>query len=199
MRHRLFIFCFSLLSLCKGYSQKQVDINSFTPELGVKTNLIYDATTSLNIGAEIKIGEQYSLDISANYNPWSFSKNKKFKHILLQPELRYWIREPFNGHFWGVHVMYSHYNIGGIKLPLLSEQALEKTRYQGDLYGTGISYGYQWHLSPKWNLEATIGLGYAYLDYKAYECKSCGQELYKKNKHYVGPTKLGLSLIYLIK
>lgn len=199
MRNKLLIVLFLVLSICKGFSQEQTKVEPLSPIWAVKTNLIYDATTSFNVGTEFKVGGQYTLDISANYNPWTFSENKKFKHVLLQPELRYWICEPFNGHFWGVHAMYSHYNIGGIKLPFLSEQKLEKTRYQGNLYGAGISYGYQWYLSPRWNLEATIGLGYAYLDYKAYECQTCGQELYQKNRHYVGPTKVGLSLIYIIK
>jgi hypothetical protein len=134
-----------------------------------------------------------------NYNPWSFSGNKKLKHFLIQPELRYWSCEPFNGHFWGIHAGYARYNIGGIKLPFFPEQKLETTRYQGNLYGVGLSYGYQWILSPRWNFEATIGLGYAYLDYTAYKCQSCGNELYNKDKHYLGPTKMGLSLIYIIK
>lgn len=199
MRHKIILLLFSIISLVDGYAQKTENLKPFTPVWGVKTNLIYDATTTLNLGTEIKVGSQYSLDISANYNPWTFSDNKKFKHFLIQPELRYWICEPFNGHFWGIHAMYAHYNIGGIKLPLVSEQKLETTRYQGDLYGAGISYGYQWYLSPRWNLEATIGVGYAYLDYKAYDCQTCGKELYQKNRHYVGPTKVGLSLIYIIK
>ncbi|WP_085536797.1 DUF3575 domain-containing protein [Massilibacteroides vaginae] len=197
MRHLIFVF--SILSIFQAYSQEPKAFEPLTSSLGMKTNLIYDATTSLNLGAEIKVGGQYTLDISANYNPWTFSDNKKFKHVMIQPELRYWVCEPFNGHFWGVHAMYSHYNIGGIKLPLVSKQKLEDTRYQGNLLGLGISYGYQWYLAPRWNLEATIGIGYAYLDYDAYDCRTCGEKLYEKNRHYVGPTKLGLSLIYIIK
>ena len=52
--------------------------------------------------------------------------------------------EKFNGHFLGVHAHYADYNVGGIKF--LSKN-MENYRYQGNLYGAGLSYGYQWLLS----------------------------------------------------
>ena len=169
------------------------------PEIGIKTNVLYDVTSTINLGLEFKTGDKYTLDISANYNPWTFGNNKKLKHILIQPEFRYWTDNVFNKHFFGIHGIYGHYNVGNIKLPIIGKQKLENTRYQGDMYGVGFSYGYQWNLSPKWNIEAAIGLGYLHLDYKAYDCGTCGKELYKKNNNYLGPTKAALSLIYMVK
>lgn len=166
---------------------------------GVKTNLLYDLTSTINLGVEFRTAAKYSLDISANYNPWTFSNNKKLKHFLIQPELRYWTCEAFNGHFFGLHALYARYNIGGVRLPFFPADTFRGIRYQGNLYGAGISYGYQWYLSPRWNLEATLGLGYVRLDYSAYECHTCGRELYQSNKNYLGPTKAGISLIYIIK
>lgn len=164
------------------------------PLLGLKSNLIYDLTTTLNVGVEYRLSEYLSLDISFNYNPWTFSNNRKFKHILIQPELRYWINEPFNTHFIGTHLLYSHYNAGNLPFGSLKDY-----RYQGDAYGLGISYGYQWILSPRWNLEATLGIGYVHFDYTRYECEKCGRELGTGNKNYFGPTKAGISLIYILK
>ena len=34
---------------------------------------------------------------------------------------------------------------------------MENYRYQGNLYGAGLSYGYQWLLSNRWSMEAVIG------------------------------------------
>lgn len=201
MTQRLLVFLSVLFFVSGSYSQKQnVTIPFFSsPSWGMKTNFLYDATTTFNLGTEFKVGSKYTLDLSANYNPWTFSGNKKLKHFLVQPELRRWICEPFNGHFWGVHALYAHYNVGGIEWPFSSKQLFKEKRYQGDLYGAGISYGYQWYLSPRWNLEATVGLGYIYMDYSAYPCKTCGEKLYQKDKHYLGPTKVGVALIYIIK
>lgn len=162
------------------------------PAIAVKTNLLYDLTATLNLGFEFRIGSRYTLDVSANYNPWTFRNHKKIKHLLMQPEFRIWTCEPFSRHFFGVHAIYAQYNIGGIL-------NMGNKRYQGDAYGVGISYGYQWYLSPRWNIEATIGAGYVYLDYKTYECGQCRRELAHGPKHYFGPTKVGISLIHIIK
>ena len=43
-------------------------------------------------------------------------------------------------------------------------------RYDGKIYGAGISYGYHWILKNRWSMEATIGAGYARLDYDKYAC-----------------------------
>lgn len=56
----------------------------------IKTNLLYDATTTFNLGAEFALSPKWTLDVSGNYNPWTFSNNKKWKHWLVQPEARYW-------------------------------------------------------------------------------------------------------------
>lgn len=169
-----------------------------TPTLVVKSNLLYDATTTLNLGFEVKLAPKWTLDVPVNYNPWTFSENRKWRHLLVQPELRYWSCQAFNGSFWGIHAHYGMYNVGGLKNPPFSEY-MNQHRFQGWLAGAGISYGYHWIFSPRWSLEATVGAGYAFLDYDRYECVTCGELLGKETKHYFGPTKAGISLIYTIK
>lgn len=201
MNRSFTIFAIIFLSLSiNGYSQdfsKNISLPSeqeTIPSFGVKTNFIYDLTATLNVGAELRILDYLTIDVSLNYNPWTFSNNRKFKHILLQPELRYWIDEPFNGHFLGGHLLYSHYNTGNLPFGSLKDH-----RYQGDAYGIGFSYGYQWVLLPRWNIEATFGIGYIHLDYTRYKCETCGAKLGNGNNNYFGPTKAGISLIYIIK
>ena len=169
------------------------------PSWGVKSNLLYDAVTTFNLGAEFRLSPYLTLDVSGSYNPWTFSDNKKLKHVSVQPELRYWLYEPFNGHFLGAHLLYTYYNVGGVRLPLGIFPELKDYRFQGNGYGAGFSYGYQWLLSNRWNLEATFGFGYLYLDHRRYECRTCGDKVGRESKHYFGPTKVGLSLIYVLK
>ncbi|MCD7976334.1 MAG: DUF3575 domain-containing protein [Tannerellaceae bacterium] len=167
-----------------------------TPNWGIKTNALYWATATPNLGVEIGIGKKSTLDISGGYNPFTFKDDKKWKHWLVQPEYRWWFCEKFNGHFVGVHAHYGEYNVGG--LTMFSEN-MENNRYQGRLYGGGLSYGYQWILGDRWNLQAEIGVGYAYLDYDKFECGDCGKKLKEDNRHYFGVTKTAVSLIYIIK
>ncbi len=168
------------------------------PAIGIKTNLLYDATTTLNLGAEFRLGRKLTLDVPVSYNPWTFDNNKKWKHLLVQPELRWWTCEAFNGHFFGLHAHYAYYNVGGLDNPPFSKY-MNEHRFQGWLAGAGLSYGYHWILGKRWSLEATLGIGYAYMKYDKYPCKKCGEKLGSETKHYVGPTRAGISLIYMIK
>lgn len=182
--------------------------SAFAQKVGVKTNLLYDATTTMNLGVEIGLASKWTLDISGNYNPWQFSDNRKMKHWLVQPELRYWTCERFSGHFFGIHGHYTQYNMGGMlpwgfrsgkMLGLIESKTMQQYRYQGWAAGGGVSYGYQWILGNHWGVEATIGVGYAYLNYDKYPCEKCGIKIKSSHKNYFGPTKAGITLIYMIK
>lgn len=201
MAKRILLFTLFICGLSlQGSSQivsekaKQPLVMETIPLFGIKSNLLYDLTTTINIGIEYRLSAYLSLDIPFNYNSWTFSNNRKYKHILLQPELRYWIYKPYNKHFIGSHFLYSHYNVGNLPFGSLKDY-----RYQGDAYGLGISYGYQWILSPRWNVEATLGAGYIYFNYVRYDCEKCGREQGHGHKNYFGPTKAGISLIYILK
>ncbi|MDR1743002.1 MAG: DUF3575 domain-containing protein [Dysgonamonadaceae bacterium] len=169
-------------------------------DIAVKTNLLYWSSTTPNIGAEFGLGKRTTLELAGGYNPWTLDEeaNKKIKHWLFMPEFRYWLCERFNGHFFGLHSGYTQYNVSGISIPLMNMLS-EDYRYEGWAAGIGISYGYSWIMSRRWNLEATIGLGYAYSNYDKYECATCGKYVGNKDKHYFGPTKAGISLIYIVK
>ena len=164
----------------------------------LKNNVVYDALATPNLGIELGLGRATTLDISGNYNPFEKSSGKMFKHWLIQPEFRYWLCERFNGHFFGLHSGYGEYNISGVRIPFQNKSTQEH-RYEGWATGIGISYGYTWILGKRWNLEANIGAGYIYTKYDKYECKTCGRFKGNQKKHYFGPTKAGISLIYIIK
>lgn len=195
MKLRLLITLLVTLSVSSVFSQDtQTRTIPTTPSWALKSNLLLDATTSFSLGFETKIGRRLTLDVPVSYNPWTFPENRKWKHIFTQPEVRYWLCEPFYGHFLGAHAHYAFYNVG--RLPF---GELRDHRYEGWLVGAGVSYGYHWMLGSNWSLEASLGLGYAYLDYEKFECYYCGDKLKDGKRHYFGATKVALSLIYIIK
>lgn len=160
----------------------------YTQKLVVKTNLLYWATLSPTIGVEAKLNNHSTVELTGAMNLFEFRENKKCNFLAIRPEYRYWLCQSFSGHFIGAHLLYSNYNGG-----------LEKHRYNGNLYGAGINYGYQWFLSHRWNIEATAGLGYVYLDHDVYNRQRCGRYLGHETRNYLGLTRLGLSIIYVIK
>lgn len=184
-KFRITFFVLLSLSFMSAYGQK----------VAVKTNLLYGASTTLNAAAEFKVGKKMSFDIPLSYNPWSFKDNRKFQHFMAQPELRYWIYEVFTGHFFGLHAHYASYDIAGVTpLHIISEH-----RHKGWLAGAGLSYGYHWVLADRWSVEGTLGVGYAYVDFTRYGAVYLAPAIKKKTVNYFGPTKAGLSLVFMIK
>lgn len=160
----------------------------------VKSNLLYDATTTVNIGIERELSPRWSLDLSGNYNGWNLG-DRKWKHWLVQPEIRWWLGDSFERHYFGIHLHGGRLNLGHLPFGGFS---LRNYYRQGWFYGAGISYGYQWKLGNRWKMEAGIGLGYARFDYEEYGCSICGGKLGEGADNYWGVTKLNLSLIYVL-
>lgn len=168
-------------------------------KIAIKNNLLYTATLTPNLGIEAKLGNRVTLDIIGGYHPYKLQSNRFYKHWLVQPEVRLWTCEAFNGSFFGLHVHGGEFNIAGIKMPFGIFPKLKNHRYEGSFYGAGVSYGHQWILSRRWSLEATIGLGYARIDYDKFECQKCGPLLESGNYDYFGPTRMGVSFIYFFR
>ena len=164
--------------------------------LAVKTNLLGWATTTINVGAEMSVAHRHTVQLVGALNPWTFSGDRRIRFWSAQPEWRYWLCESFNGHFFGLHALGGEYNVRNVDMPFGILPHTEKGRhYEGWYVGGGLTYGYQWMLSRHWNLEASIGVGYAYSPYKLYgRCDRC---LDRGHRNYVGPTKAALSIIYI--
>ena len=156
-RHKLVVlFVFALCIL---------PANLCGQSLAIKSNLLYDLTTSLNLGGEIRCDDTHTFSLSVKYNfggmlPWGFG----------------------NGKMLGIE-----------------NRQIANNRYQGNLAGFGISYGYQWMISPQWNMEAGISLGYAHLNYKRYGQPAGAPLIEKSNCNYWGPTQIGISVVYFIQ
>lgn len=54
-------------------------------------------------------------------------------------------------------------------------------------------------ISPQWNLEAGISLGYAHLNYKRYGQPAGAPLIEKSSYNYWGPTQKGISVVYFIQ
>jgi hypothetical protein len=169
-------------------------------QVAVKTNLLYDATTTPNLGVEVGVGKKHTMQLYYGLNPWKFNTDngqKYFKHWLLMPEYRYWFCHRFQGSFVGVHALGGEFDAANVKLPFGMFKELRDHRYEGWYVGGGVSYGYQWVLSRHWNFEASVGVGVIYAKYKGYECGDCGRMTDDGDKFYVGPTKAVLSILYM--
>ena len=172
-------------------------------DVAVKTNLLYDiAAFTANAGVEVGLAPRWTLDVSANYNGWTLSGDRRWKHWLVQPEIRYWFCEAFSGHFVAAHLIGGQYNFGNLDMNFkflgTDFSQLKDYRFQGWMGGAGIAYGYSWILDRHWNIEAEIGFGWIYTRFDSYPCAECGRKIDSDRPHnYVGPTKAALNIVYL--
>ena len=168
----------------------------YLPKFGVKTNLLYLATTSLNAAAEFGLAEKWTLDASAVYNPFRLREGGTNQFWFVQPEARYWFCRRFERHFIGLHALGGQFNIGNVTF---LTKTFEQHRYKGWGVGGGISYGYHLPIATRWAMEFTAGVGYVYLEYDRYRCEGCDQLIGRAKRHYFGPTKAGISLVYMLR
>jgi hypothetical protein len=209
------IFVMSLILLCcapafgqttttaaETQTQQQPTESTRPINVALKTNMLADALLNVNFGAEVGIAPRWTLDVAAELNTWTLSHYRRWKHWYVQPEARYWLKNRFRGHFFGVHVFGGQYNIGNLKndIMLLGTDFgnLSDRRYQGWMLGAGVAYGYTWHFDKHWSLEGELGIGYAGSHYKIFSCKGCGKVLKDHQTHnYFGPTKAAVNLVYV--
>jgi long-subunit fatty acid transport protein len=186
-----FLFC--IIALNVAHAQK----------IALKNNIFWDATGTVNLGMEYAFTKKLSAELTVNYNGWALNDPQMYKHTLLKPEIRYWFREAFNEHFVGVHFVYGNFNIERMSLPMFGFQ--RKYLYkEGMAYGGGASYGYNIYLSPRMNLELSLGMGYLVLKYKKYEYDKYppaddAPEHPFLARSYIGPTQIGVTFVYLLK
>lgn len=156
-------------------------------KIAVKTNLLEWATISPNISAEFVVSPTMSLDLSASFNKWVPFANAKYDHLKIQPELRYWFQRPMAQHFLGFSLLYFNYDM-----------MAKGVCHEGQAIGGGFSYGYDFVLSRRWNLELTAGVGAVYRFEKKYDEGTKPPSENNGNKWGIAPINLGVTLSYVI-
>ena len=168
-------------------------------QVTLSNNLLYDAWLTPNLRMGVRLSPHWSVGLTAGYRPWPTDDqtSKKWKHLLLAPDVRYWTDSVNVHHFFGVNLIYSHYNIADVKFPFGLWKSVRDERRQGDLGAIGAYYGYSWPLGRYWNLEAHIGAALGYTKFDRYECGHCGTKLGTKHKIFVLP-QAGVSIVFNI-
>lgn len=168
--------------------------------LALRNNLLYDVSLTPNIGVDLKIDSLWTLGAVVGLNAWDIdkTKNKKWRHFLIEPNVRYWMNgDPFHKSYFEGDLIYSHFNVGNTTIPFSLYDAVKEKRLQGDLFALGGKYGYSWILARHWRVEAEAGIAIGYAWFKEYECATCGQQLGEGDRIFLLP-QLGINVVYII-
>lgn len=171
-------------------------------KVGIKTNVLHDATASVNLSVEYAFVPKWSFEVGGYWHPSAFNVfgNAKLNHWIVMPEVKFWFCERFQGAFIGAHFLGGQIYAGQFPIDFSKrfDRGVNFNTYILDAYrtlGGGISFGYDFVLGRHWNIELELGVGY--VDAHGNEFQD-GVEIYHDYHHdYVGPTKLGVSFVYL--
>jgi len=167
-----------------------------TLTFAVKTNLLYDAVTALNLEVEVPIRNHWSVMVE-NVFPWWETGNKYcFQFWEMGVEGRYWFSnnryhsQKLKGHFAGAYLMSAKYDF----------QWDKDMCYQGKGWSAGLTYGYSMPIGKWCHLEYSLSVGYLNTRYQHYQPSDDYEHLYRDpNKagklSAIGPTKLKVSLV----
>lgn len=178
----------TLLTLSAGagaFAQTPTDTSRY---VALKTNVAGWAGTMLNIAADVQVSRHVSLELPVVWCPWHIGNRRSARAFALQPEARWWLSMPGEGHFFGVHAHAAWYNV-----------RWKDDRYQDagrPLLGAGLSYGYLLPLGNRWAGEFTLGAGYANMRYDTFYNIAGGARIDTRTRHYWGITRIGISLVY---
>ena len=166
--------------------------------LAIKSNLLYDALTVLNLEVEVPIGNRWSIAVEDVFPWWHIGNKYALQMWEMGVEGRYWFNRPqdtpaLNGQFLGLYAMSAKYDF----------QWLRDINYQGEYWSAGLTYGYAMPIGKLFNLELSVSLGYLSTVYRHY-IPSPGYEALIKDHYkqgrlgYFGPTKIKASLVFPI-
>lgn len=170
--------------------------------MSLRTNLLWDAAAEPNIGLEFPLSKHFSLGANAGLKSWPrwliwdtdiVNNTRHWRNFAVVPELRFYFDQVYDGWFVGADIVYTHYNVGNVTIPLYPE--VKDTRVQGDFLGLGLFGGYSWWLGRHWRLEAEAGVAAGWAGYGRYECAHCGTKLGDVNKLALVP-KLGVNIAW---
>ena len=169
------------------------------PRMALRTNLLYDATLSPNLGVDVRVDSAWTVGLLVGINAWDIdkAKNKKWRHALFSLRARKYRDSLFHKGYYEADVIYSHYNVGNTKIPFGLYSAVKDHRLQGDLIALGGKYGYSWILSRTWRIEAEAGVAVGYAWFKEYDCPHCGTFIGNGDRIFLLP-QLGINVVYII-
>lgn len=131
--------------------------SGFNSTLKVKTNLVGLALGHANIAVEYPFAEHFSVALPFYYSGGFdyFKETIKFRGIVLQPEVRYYLHGN-EGFYAG-----AHFGLGWYNYALNGEFRIQDHKGHTPAYGGGLGLGYAFNFkkNPRWGMEFAIGAG----------------------------------------
>jgi len=172
--------------------------------IGIKTNMLFDALLTPNVGAEIYVGKEISVGMNWNYAWWSHGSSDWFWRIYGGDiYARWWFGEkarqkPLTGHHVGIYAQAFTYDFEFGGTGYMGGEPGDNMLSRMN-FGVGAEYGFSLPVSKRLNIDFSIGIGYfggRYYEYKPIDGHYVWQAT--RIRHWFGPTKAEISLVWLL-
>ena len=177
--------------------------------MGIKTNMLYDVAAIPNIGAEFYLGANFSVVANWEYSWWKSDKKAWYwRSYGGDVALRYWMgkaakEKPLTGHHLGLYGQMITYDVEVGGRGYIADSGFGKDKEANPNLGwnwtAGLEYGYSLPIARRLNIDFTLGVGYHwgyFMEYLPIDGHYVWQAT--KRRQYIGPTKLEVSLVWLI-
>lgn len=169
-----------------------------------KTNMAYDVALTPNVGVEIGIGRRFTFSAGWNYGWWKMADNRRWCINAGEIDLRYYLGTPSNhkpmtGHHIGIYGLLGTYDFQFSHHGHLGGTPGKSDPFSNPSYAVGIEYGYSLPVARRINIDFGIGFGYMGGKYYEYDYQD-GHNVWEQTNrsHWWGPTKVEVSLVWLI-
>ena len=172
--------------------------------MAVKTNLLYDAALVPNIGVEFYLKDGWSVGAGWMYGWWKKDRiHWYWRAYGGDVTVRKWLgkkaeEKPLTGHHIGVYGQVLTYDFETGGRGYMGGEPGGSLFDRANFVG-GIEYGYALPVARRLNLDFSIGIGYMGGKYHEYvPMDDCYVWQATKQRHYFGPTRLEVSLVWLL-
>lgn len=170
----------------------------------IKTNMLYDALLVPNVGVEFSLGKRWSVAADWMYGWWSRNKSHRYWRIYgggLTVRKYFGAKaaeKPLQGHHIGINAQMLTYDIEfGGKGYMGGKPG--GTLWDRMNYTIGAEYGYSMPVARRLNIDFSLAAGYMggrYYEYTPLDGHYVWQAT--KNRKWIGPTKVEVSLVWLL-
>lgn len=172
--------------------------------MAAKTNMLYDLMLIPNAGIEFYLGKGFSIEANYMHAWWkSDPHNWYWRTYGGDLGIRYWFgraanKKPLTGHHVGAYGQVLTYDFELGNMGIIGGQPGGNLMDEPN-WTVGLEYGYSLPVAERLNIDFAIGIGYHWgVFYEYVPVDDCYVWQATKMRNYIGPTKLGVSLVWLI-
>ena len=172
--------------------------------MAIKTNMLYDVLAVPNIGVEFYLKKNWSIAGNWMYSWWNTKSGHRYWRVYGGDiAVRKWLgkkaaEKPLQGHHLGLYGQLFTYDFEWGGTGYMGGEP-GGTLWDEPNFAVGVEYGYSLPITRRLNIDFNIGVGYwggKYYKYRPID----GHYVWEvsKKRHWFGPTKAEIALVWLL-